>query len=137
VRKFGDAAKRAKIAGFDAIQILAAHGYLIHNFLLPLTNLRTDQYGGSIEGRSRFLLEILEDIREKTGPDFPLLVRLSGTDGIPGGCELQYMQEVARLVEQAGADLIDISAGTYNSLEWTIQPHQFQEGCLVEFADYI
>lgn len=135
VGKFGDAAKRAKLAGYDAVQIHAAHGYLIHNFLSPLTNLRKDEYGGSVEGRARFLIDIIKDVREKTDPDFPILVRLSGTEGIPGGYDLQYIQEVAKLVEKAGADLIDVSAGTYDALEWTIQPHQFPEGCLVQFAE--
>lgn len=135
VGKFGDAAKRAKSAGFDGVQVHAAHGYLIHSFLSPLTNLRTDHYGSDIRGRCRFLLEIIEDIRIKTGLDYPLLVRISGFDGVPGGIDLNHAREVAKLVERAGADLVDISAGTYDSLEWTIQPHHFPEGCLVHFAE--
>ncbi|MEW6220240.1 MAG: NADH:flavin oxidoreductase [Thermodesulfobacteriota bacterium] len=112
VAAFGAAAGRAKEAGADAVQIHAAHGYLACQFLSPLTNRRTDAYGGSIDHRARFLLEVLAAIRQSVGPGFPVLVKLNGADFLPGGLELADAVAVAGLLDQAGIDAIEVSGGT-------------------------
>lgn len=112
VESFAAGAARAKAWGFDAVQLHAAHGYLINQFLSPLTNRRTDQYGGSVENRSRFLLETCRRIREAVGPNFPLLVKLNGSDFLPGGLELDDAVQVAKMLDEEGVDAIEVSGGT-------------------------
>ena len=85
IRRFGEAAERVQKAGFDLVEILAGTGYLISEFLSPLTNKRTDQYGGSLENRMRFGLEIIHEVKSRLGDDFPILVRLNGNDFMEGG----------------------------------------------------
>ena len=111
VDKFVQAAHRSVAAGFDAIEIHAAHGYLIHQFLSPITNKRTDKYGGSLENRARLLLEIVDGIRKAIGPEMPLMVRFSGTDYKEGGWDPQQTARVAKWASELGADLFDISSG--------------------------
>jgi len=111
VQDFVDAAKRSVEAGFDAVEIHAAHGYLIHQFLSPLTNQRTDEYGGSLENRARLLLEITAGIRAAIGESVPLFIRFSATDYKTGGWDEEQTTQVARWCHQAGADLFDISSG--------------------------
>lgn len=106
-----EAAKRSVDAGFDAIEIHAAHGYLLHQFLSPLTNDRTDDYGGSLENRARLLLEIVIGIRAAIGESIPLFVRFSATDYKEGGWDEQQTATVARWCADQGADLFDISTG--------------------------
>lgn len=106
-----EAAKRSVRAGFDAIEIHAAHGYLIHQFLSPLTNHRNDIYGGSLENRARLLLEIVIGIRAAIGEDTPILIRFSATDYKEDGWDQEQTAEVARWCAAAGADLFDISTG--------------------------
>jgi 2,4-dienoyl-CoA reductase-like NADH-dependent reductase (Old Yellow Enzyme family) len=109
---FADAARRAQIAGFDAVEIHSAHGYLGTQFLSPLTNNRTDQYGGSLENRARFVLETVARVKERVGPSFPVFVRLGCTDGgLPGGFEPEDAATVARMLQDAGIALIDVSGG--------------------------
>jgi len=111
VRRFSEAALRAKLAGFDGVEIHGAHGYLISQFLSPLSNRRLDAYGGSVENRARMLLEVLKAAREKVGIDFPLWCRLSAAEMlVEGGITLEETQAVARLAEKAGADAIHVSA---------------------------
>jgi len=86
--KFGEAARRTKAAGFDAVEVHGAHGYLVTQFLSPFMNKRTDMYGGSLENRMRFALETLERIREKVGPGFPIIFRFSADEYVSGGIEL-------------------------------------------------
>ncbi|MET0303915.1 MAG: NADH:flavin oxidoreductase/NADH oxidase [Microbacteriaceae bacterium] len=109
------AARRAVDAGFDLVEIHAAHGYLLHQFLSPLSNTRTDEYGGSLENRSRLLVEIVRAVRAEVGEDVPVLVRFSATDWADDRGEpswnLEQTSEVARRVAEAGADLIDVSSG--------------------------
>ena len=111
VKDFVTAARRAQDAGFDAIEIHAAHGYLIHQFLSPLTNQRTDIYGGELENRARLLLEIVEGIRREVGEGMPILVRFSATDYVEGGWDETQTATVAKWCAEAGADLFDISTG--------------------------
>jgi len=111
VKDFRDAARRAVSAGFDALEIHAAHGYLLHQFLSPLTNQRTDEYGGSLENRARLLIEIVAEIRQEIGEEMPLMVRFSATDYVLGGWDQEQTNQVAIWAKDAGADLFDISSG--------------------------
>jgi 2,4-dienoyl-CoA reductase-like NADH-dependent reductase (Old Yellow Enzyme family) len=108
---FAAAARRACEAGFGVIEIHAAHGYLIHEFLSPLSNQRTDAYGGSFENRTRILREIVRAVRGSWPDRSPLFVRISATDWIDGGWDLQQSVELARQLKELGADLIDCSSG--------------------------
>jgi 2,4-dienoyl-CoA reductase-like NADH-dependent reductase (Old Yellow Enzyme family) len=111
VEAFGRAAARALSAGFDVIEVHAAHGYLIHQFLSPLVNTRTDRYGGSFENRTRLCLEIVEAVRAVWPDRLPVFVRISATDWAPGGWELEQSVELSRLLRERGVDLVDCSSG--------------------------
>jgi 2,4-dienoyl-CoA reductase-like NADH-dependent reductase (Old Yellow Enzyme family) len=111
VQDFLRAAKHALLAGFDAVEIHAAHGYLIHQFLSPITNHRSDEYGGSLENRARFLLEIVEGVRTEIGELMPIFVRFSATDYREDGWDLEQTTQVAKWCAELGADLFDISSG--------------------------
>ena len=117
IAAFGNAARRAKEYGCDAVQLHAAHGYLINQFLSPLTNRRTDGYGGSGENRSRFLLEVYESVRRAVGPDFPVFAKLNGSDNLAGGLEVSDAVHAARLLDKADIDAIEVSGGTSASGE--------------------
>ncbi len=108
---FGNAARRAHLAGFELAEIHAAHGYLIHSFLSPLTNHRVDEYGGSIEKRSRLLNEIVVAVRENLPEDLPVAVRLSCTDWATGGLEIEDTLQIASMLKDLKVDLIDCSSG--------------------------
>ena len=108
---FGAAAERAVDAGFDLVEIHAAHGYLIHQFLSPLSNARSDEYGGSFENRTRFLVQIVGAIRAAIPESMPLFVRISATDWVEGGWDLPQSIELARVLKNIGVDLIDVSSG--------------------------
>jgi 2,4-dienoyl-CoA reductase-like NADH-dependent reductase (Old Yellow Enzyme family) len=111
VRAFADAARRACDAGFRVIEIHAAHGYLIHEFLSPLSNHRDDTYGGSFENRTRLIREIVTAVRSSWPKGAPLFVRISATDWVEGGWDLEQSIELARSLKQLGVDLIDCSSG--------------------------
>lgn len=106
VKQFGECAERAKKAGFDAVEIHGAHGYLIHEFLTPLVNKRTDEYGGPINNRTRFAVEIIKEVRSKVGKDFPILFRISTTELIDGGITIGDSKATAKIIEAAGVDKI-------------------------------
>lgn len=106
-----DAARRALLAGFDMVEVHAAHGYLLHSFLSPISNRRTDEYGGDFQGRSRFPLEVVQAVRDVWPKDKPLFVRVSSVDGVQGGLELQDTVEFARHLKQIGVDVVDCSSG--------------------------
>jgi len=108
---FAASARRAREAGFDVIEIHAAHGYLLHEFLSPLSNLRTDAYGGSLENRARLLREVIAAVRAEWPASMPLLVRVSATDWTPGGWDIEECIELARWLKTDGVDLIDTSSG--------------------------
>jgi 2,4-dienoyl-CoA reductase-like NADH-dependent reductase (Old Yellow Enzyme family) len=111
VKAFADAAKRALAAGFEVIEIHGAHGYLLHEFLSPLSNQRTDEYGGSFENRVRTVREVTEAIRKVWPERLPLFLRISATDYHPNGWSLEQSVELARIVKHLGVDLIDTSSG--------------------------
>lgn len=111
VQAFADAAVRAVAAGFEVVELHGAHGYLFHQFLSPLTNARTDAYGGDLAGRSRLVRETVSAVRAVLSTDTPLLVRLSGTDWADGGWDVAETVEVARDLKELGVDLIDVSSG--------------------------
>lgn len=108
---FKNAAKRALAAGFDAIEIHAAHGYLINQFLSPLANTRTDEYGGSLENRARFLDEVLEAVREVVPSDYPIFVRVSAEEYDPAGNRPEDIASMINLVKSRGIDIVHVSSG--------------------------
>lgn len=111
VRAFAAAARRALAAGFQVVELHAAHGYLLHQFLSPLSNGRSDAYGGSLENRMRFVLETAAALRELWPEELPLLVRLSATDWVEGGWDLEQTLELVHRLKSLGVDLIDCSSG--------------------------
>lgn len=115
VQAFGSAAERAVKAGFDAVEIHGAHGYLLTQFLSPYTNKRTDMYGGSLENRLRLSFQAIDAVRKAVGDDIPVTYRISVDEGIPGGLALQEGAEAARLLSQSPIDALHISAGNYAS----------------------
>lgn len=122
VAAFAAAAARATEAGFNLIEIHAAHGYLLHQFLSPLSNTRTDAYGGSLANRARFLLETIDAVRAVLDDSVPLLVRFSATDWVDGGWSLTDTQTVTRWAGERGADLADISSGGNVPAHITVGP---------------
>ncbi len=137
VSAYGDAALRCKRAGFDFVEIHAAHGYLIGEFLAPLSNLREDEYGGPFENRIRFLLELMADIKAKCGPEYPVGVRYNGDDCIEGGFTLEEAVRLGPLLERAGADWLHISAGIYGSFPITIPSLYAEHGCFLHLAEAV
>jgi 2,4-dienoyl-CoA reductase-like NADH-dependent reductase (Old Yellow Enzyme family) len=117
VAAFGNGARRAKEYGFDSVQLHAAHGYLINQFLSPLTNRRTDGYGGPVENRCRFFLEVYRSVRSEVGPDFPVFVKLNGSDNLEGGLDIEDAVRAARLLDDEKIDAIEVSGGTSASGE--------------------
>ncbi len=111
VADFRAAARRSAKAGFDVIEVHAAHGYLLHQFLSPLSNRRDDAYGGSLENRARLLREVVAAVRAEWPQPKPLLVRVSATDWVAGGWDIDECVELARWLKQDGVDLIDVSSG--------------------------
>ncbi len=109
--KFRDAAFRVKEAGFDGVEIHSAHGYLLDQFLSPLTNKRTDEYGGDIKNRIKIHLEIIKKVREKVGEDYPIFLRLGAGDDMEGGLTQADSVYTAKAFEKAGIDVLDISGG--------------------------
>ena len=112
---FGQGAVRAKTAGYDMVEIHAAHGYLLSGFLSPKLNLRTDEFGGSLENRTRIIVELVQQIKRMAGDDFPVCVRISADDFIEGSIDLGESPAVAKILEQAGADVISVSAGSHET----------------------
>lgn len=131
---FVRAARRVQQARADGVELHAAHGYLIQQFLSPRTNRRTDEYGGSFENRMRFILEIIRGIRGHCGPDFPVVVRLAVDEyyrsiGKPGeGIELAQGVEIAKCLEQAGVDALDVSSANYETMNYWLEPASFEPG---------
>lgn len=111
IAAFAAAADRSARAGFEVIEIHAAHGYLLHQFLSPLSNQRTDAYGGSLENRTRFLMQVIAAVREAIGAALPLWVRLSATDWTEGGWDIEQSVELSRMMKAATVDLVDVTTG--------------------------
>ena len=111
VEAFGRAARRARDAGFEVVEIHSAHGYLLHQFLSPLSNHRADHYGGSFDARTRIVREVAEAVRAAWPGTFPLFIRISATDWVEGGWNLDESVELAKRLRQCGVDLVDCSSG--------------------------
>jgi len=122
IAAYARAASRAKEAGFDAVQLHAAHGFLINQFLSPAFNKRTDDYGGTLANRARFLLKVVQNVREAVGPEYPILVKLSSEDFLDGGLTREEAVQTSIMLEQASVDAIEFSGGTVNSPEKLIPP---------------
>jgi len=133
ISDFKSTTKRAVQAGFQVIEIHAAHGYLLHQFLSPLTNFRTDEYGGSFENRIRFTLEVLEAVQSEWPENLPLFVRISATDWAEGGWNIEESVKLSKILKEKGVDLIDVSSGGLVSHQKiTLEP-----GYQVPFAEKI
>lgn len=115
VKAFGDAAQRAVKSDFDAVEIHAAHGYLLSQFLSPHYNLRKDDYGGTLKNRARMLIEVYEEIRQRVGTGFPVMVKINSEDFLEGGITVAEMIKVAHMLEDRGMDAIEMSGGTFKS----------------------
>jgi anthraniloyl-CoA monooxygenase len=131
--QFVAATRRAALAGFDMIELHAAHGYLLSAFISPLTNRRTDDHGGTLENRCRFPLEVFRAMREAWGDERPMSVRLSAHDWVPGGITPDDATVVARLFKEAGADIVHVSSGQVSKDEAPVYGRMFQ----VPFSDQI
>lgn len=134
VEQFGDCARRAQQAGFDGVEVHGAHGYLVGAFASPFANKRCDEYGGTIQNRARFAVEIIRNIKQKCGADFPVLYRMSAVEYVPGGLEIEEAKVLARMVEEAGADCIHCSQGVYASTQHIIPPSVVARGAYVQNA---
>ncbi|MBC7847469.1 MAG: NADH:flavin oxidoreductase/NADH oxidase [Flavobacterium sp.] len=133
VSDFKSATKRAVQAGFQVVEIHAAHGYLLHQFLSPLSNIRTDEYGGSFENRIRLLLQVLEAVQSEWPENLPLFVRISATDWADGGWDIEESVQLSKILKEKGVDLIDVSSGGLVSHQKiTLEP-----GYQVPFAERI
>jgi len=122
VRDFAVAAQRALRAGFEVLEVHAAHGYLLHEFLSPLSNLRSDGYGGSFENRARLLLRVVEAVRSVVPATVPVLVRISATDWVEGGWSVEDSVRLSALLRSAGVDLVDVSSGGNALAEIPLEP---------------
>ena len=111
ISQFKNAALRVKEAGFDGVEIHSAHGYLLNQFMSPLTNKRTDQYGGNLQGRIKLHLDIIKEVRSSVGQEFPILLRLGASDYMEGGTTIEDSIASAKEFEKAGLDMLDISGG--------------------------
>jgi len=131
------ASRRANEAGFDGVMMHMAHGYLIQQFLSPLSNIRTDRYGGDLEGRSRFALEILVGIRRELGKDYPITCRLCGDEYVKGGFDLNQSIQLAKVLEANGMNAIEVSAGTHETAQVMIAPPYYPMGFLSHLSEKI
>ncbi len=137
VEKYGDAALRAQRAGFDAVEVHGAHGYLIAQFMSPYVNKRIDEFGGSFHNRMRFPVEIAGNIRRKLGSSYPLMFRFSGEERIPGGRTVDESRIVARTIVEAGIDCIDVSVGVSGSGQYIIPSAAMAPGFLLSTSEEI
>ena len=128
VKAFVRGAVFAKMAGFDGVELHAAHGYLLCEFLSPYTNKRTDKYGGSFENRIRILQEMIQGIRAMCGPQFIISVRISADEFVEGGLKLEDSIEIAKCLEKCGIDVINVSSGIYESSTTIVEPASFAQG---------
>jgi 2-enoate reductase len=135
VQDFEFSSKVIKEAGIDAIELHAHLGYLIDEFLTPLWNRRTDKYGGDLEGRLRFPLELIEAVKRGAGEDFPISYRYPLTHYLEGGRDIEEGLEIARRLEAAGVDVLHIDAGCYDSPGWGLPPTTMPPGCLVHLSE--
>lgn len=128
VNKFVAGAANCQKAGIDGVELHAAHGYLLGSFISPYTNKRTDTYGGSVENCCRIVTEIIHGIHTTCGKNYPVCVRINGSDFIEGGITLDYAVEVAKVLEAAGADALNVSCAVYETVPNMIEPNYYEEG---------
>jgi len=138
VERFAEAARRARDAGFDAVELHGAHGYLIGEFLSPDSNKREDDYGGSVQRRAYFCVRLIEAIKARLGADYPVIVRMNGRDHVQHGLELADAIEMAVMFEAAGADSISVSGGVHASRPYMVVPGMsVDRGCYVSYGNAI
>lgn len=137
VEQFGDCALRAKKTGFDGIELHGAHGYLIAEFMSPYSNKRTDEYGGRLENRLRFPLEVIKNVREKCGENFVVCFRISSDEYVPGGRTIEDTKAIVPILEKAGIDMIHITAGVYATFDAIIPPAAVPHGWIVNYAEEV
>ena len=137
VSQFGDTALRAKKAGFDGVEIHGAHGYLIAGFMSSYSNKRFDEYGGNLDNRIRFPLEIIADIRQKCGEDFTIIFRISANEFVAGGRDIEETKLIAKKLEKAGIDAIHVSAGVYGSAWSVVPPLNIPHAWIVDYAEEV
>ena len=137
INQFAEAALRAKKAGFDAVEIHGAHGYLICQFLSPFSNKRTDKYGGNLVNRSRFAVEIVNAVREKVGGDYPLIFRMSVDEMVYGGLTIEDSKIIAQKLETAGVNAIHASVGVGASSQYIVTPASVPHGWTADYAAQI
>lgn len=134
-KAFVRGAERARDLGFDGVEVHAAHGYLLCEFLSPLSNIRKDQYGGNISNRTRILVNIIKGIQKRVSSNFPIFIKLSADEYCEGGITIKESLEIGKILEESGAWAITVSAGNYGAFDWTVQPAEKEPGCLVHLAE--
>jgi 2,4-dienoyl-CoA reductase-like NADH-dependent reductase (Old Yellow Enzyme family)/pyruvate/2-oxoglutarate dehydrogenase complex dihydrolipoamide dehydrogenase (E3) component len=132
--KFSEGAQRAVEAGFELIEIHGAHGYLVNQFLSRFSNIREDEYGGDLTGRTKFALEIVKEIRKRVGEAFPLSFKISAQEFVPKGLTVEESIQMLRLLSGEGIDIVQISAGNDATPEWICQPMFMKKACLADSA---
>ncbi len=137
VQRFADAARFAEETGFAGVQLHAAHGYLVSQFLSPKTNCRRDEWGGTPERRCRFLLEVVRAVRRRTSPSFAVAVKLNASDFLRGGLELDESMEIARRLDEEGIDLLEVTGGTYESEALLARRSSARPARDAYFLDYV
>lgn len=137
IEKFGDAAARAREAGFDAVEIHGAHGYMVAQFMSQHTNKRVDEFGGSLYNRMRFPVEVIRDVRRKVGGSFPIIFRMSADERIVDGRKIEESKAVASIVEDAGVDAVHVSTGVYGSMQYIVPPPDVSPGFILPDAGEI
>ena len=138
IRAYVNAVRVCRMASVDAVQIHAAHGHLLNQFLSPFCNKRTDRYGGNTKKRAQILVEIVESIKREVGQDFPVMIKINGYDGVAGGIEIEEAKVIAQLAEGAGVDAIEMSAGTTGfGMHKIIQPMLYERCYNVHLAEEI
>jgi len=137
IKAFGNAARILKMAEFDAIELHGHEGYLLDQFQTALWNKRTDKYGGDLDGRLKFAMEIIEEIRNAVGSDLAIIYRYGATHYLPGGREFEESKEIARRLEVAGIDALHVDAGCYDTWHWAHPPVYQPKGCMIDCAELI
>lgn len=137
IQMYVDAARRTKDAGFDGAELHGAHGYILTQFFSPFTNRRTDKWGGSLKNRARFPVEVVRRIRAEVGKEYPILYRLSAEERIPGGTTLEDTLKLVQMLEEAGVDCFDVTAGIYDSIEWIYTLQGVSPGSLIPLAEAV
>ena len=137
IKSFGTAAEIVAEAGIDAIELHGHEGYMLDQFMTSLWNKRTDRYGGDLDGRLRFALEIIENIKDKAEKDFPIIFRYAIKHYLEGGRDVPESLEIARSLERAGVDALHVDAGCYDNWYWPHPPNYQPPGCMVDMAEAV